>query len=74
MSHGDQVTQLPAGFKVIGVELAHGAIPCFEADLTGDVCLSPDTDAVFPVKVLFLVDTSDSMSVTDRQDYRTVSA
>jgi len=27
--------------------------------------LSPDTDAVFPVKVLFVVDTSDSMSVTD---------
>ncbi len=28
-----------AGFKVIGVELAHGAVPSFEADLTGDVCL-----------------------------------
>lgn len=37
-----------------------------ELHLTGEVCLSPDTDAVFPVKVLFLVDTSDSMSVTDR--------
>lgn len=37
-----------------------------ELRLTGDVCLSPDTDAVFPVKVLFVVDTSDSMSVTDR--------
>jgi hypothetical protein len=42
-----------------------------ELRLTGEACLSPDTDAVFPVKVLFLVDTSDSMSVTDRQDYRT---
>ena len=37
-----------------------------ELRLTGEVCLSPDTDAVFPVKVLFVVDTSDSMSVTDR--------
>jgi len=37
-----------------------------ELRLTGDVCLSPDTDQVFPVKVLFVVDTSDSMSVTDR--------
>jgi hypothetical protein len=42
-----------------------------ELRLTGEACLSPDTDAVFPVKVLFLVDTSDSMSVTDRQGYRT---
>jgi uncharacterized protein YegL len=41
-----------------------------ELRLTGEVCLSPDTDAVFPVKVLFLVDTSDSMSVTDRSGNR----
>ena len=57
-----------------GLEPARGAPATFYDDelrLTGDVCLSPDTDAVFPVKVLFLVDTSDSMSVTDRQGYRT---
>jgi uncharacterized protein YegL len=41
-----------------------------ELRLTGEVCLSPDTDAVFPVKVLFVVDTSDSMSVTDRSGNR----
>jgi hypothetical protein len=55
------------------LEPARGAPPTLfddELRLTGDVCLSPDTDAVFPVKVLFLVDTSDSMSVTDRQGYR----
>ena len=52
-----------------GLEPAREAPATFYDDelrLTGDVCLSPDTDAVFPVKVLFLVDTSDSMSVTDR--------
>ena len=30
------------------------------------VCTSPAVDDFFPVKILFLVDTSDSMSVTDR--------
>ena len=47
-----------------------GTIYDDELHLTGDVCLSPDTDAVFPVKVLFVVDTSDSMSVTDRSGNR----
>jgi len=47
-----------------------GTIYDNELHLTGDVCLSPDTDAVFPVKVLFVVDTSDSMSVTDRSGNR----
>jgi len=41
-----------------------------ELRLTAEVCLSPDTDATFPVKVLFMVDTSDSMSVTDRNAKR----
>jgi hypothetical protein len=53
----------------VGLEPARGAAATVyddELHLTGEVCLSPDTDAVFPVKVLFLVDTSDSMSVTDR--------
>jgi hypothetical protein len=41
-----------------------------ELRLTGEVCLAPDSDATFPVKVLFMVDTSDSMSVTDRSAKR----
>jgi hypothetical protein len=41
-----------------------------ELRLTGEVCLSPDTDAAFPVKVLFIVDNSDSMNVTDRSRKR----
>src|SRR4051812_9535675 len=34
------------------------------------VCTSAAADAVFPVKVMFIVDTSDSMSVTDRNGTR----
>ena len=52
-----------------GLEPARGDAGLYYDDelrLTGEACLSPDTDAVFPVKVLFVVDTSDSMSVTDR--------
>ncbi len=41
-----------------------------ELRLQGQVCLTPASDASFPVKVLFVVDTSDSMSVTDRQMIR----
>lgn len=37
-----------------------------EIHLNGEVCLTPPSDAAFPVKILFVVDTSDSMSVTDR--------
>ena len=37
-----------------------------ELHLSADVCLTPASDASFPVKILFVVDTSDSMSVTDR--------
>ena len=29
-----------AGYRVVGVELAHGAVPIHEADLTGSVCLA----------------------------------
>ncbi len=57
----------------VGLEPARGdAGTAYDDELriTGDVCLTPDTDAVFPVKVLFLVDTSDSMSVTDRSHKR----
>jgi hypothetical protein len=49
---------------------AGGTVYDDELRLTGEICLSPDTDAVFPVKVLFVVDTSDSMSVTDRSHKR----
>lgn len=41
-----------------------------ELTLEGEVCPSPPADAHFPVKVLFLVDTSLSMSVTDRGQMR----
>ena len=37
-----------------------------ELHLSAEVCLTPASDAAFPVKILFVVDTSDSMSVTDR--------
>ena len=37
-----------------------------ELRVTADICLTPAADAQFPVKILFVVDTSDSMSVTDR--------
>jgi hypothetical protein len=36
-----------------------------ELTLQGQVCSSPPLDAVFPVKILFLVDVSGSMIVTD---------
>jgi hypothetical protein len=36
-----------------------------ELAIKGTVCASPPSDAVFPVKILFLVDTSGSMIVTD---------
>lgn len=29
-----------AGYRLVGVELAHGAVPIHEADLTGAVCLA----------------------------------
>jgi hypothetical protein len=41
-----------------------------ELHLAAEVCLTPPSDAAFPVKILFLVDTSDSMSVTDRSAKR----
>jgi hypothetical protein len=41
-----------------------------ELHLNAEVCLTPPSDAAFPVKILFLVDTSDSMSVTDRDHKR----
>jgi hypothetical protein len=36
-----------------------------ELHLSGEVCLTPAADASFPVKILFVVDVSDSMRVTD---------
>lgn len=44
-----------------------------ELHLNAEVCLTPASDASFPVKVLFVVDTSDSMSVTDRGAKRTAA-
>lgn len=29
-----------AGYRIVGVELAGGAVPLFDADLSGDVCLA----------------------------------
>jgi hypothetical protein len=47
-------------------------VPSIDDELTleGELCPSPPADALFPVKVLFLVDTSLSMSVTDRGQMR----
>ncbi|HEX7508488.1 MAG TPA: VWA domain-containing protein [Polyangia bacterium] len=36
-----------------------------ELHLSAEVCLTPASDAAFPVKILFVVDNSDSMNVTD---------
>jgi uncharacterized protein YegL len=44
-----------------------------ELHLHADMCLTPASDASFPVKILFVVDTSDSMSVTDRDAKRTAA-
>ncbi len=41
-----------------------------ELQIQGEVCTSPPADAVFPVKILFLVDVSGSMIVTDPADVR----
>ncbi len=41
-----------------------------ELELEGTVCPTPPSDAVFPVKILFLVDTSGSLVVTDPADVR----
>lgn len=38
--------------------------------VTAHLCTSPAVDDFFPVKILFVVDTSDSMSVTDRGGVR----
>ena len=35
-------------------------------ELDANVCTQPAVDSFFPVKILFVIDTSDSMSVTDR--------
>jgi len=51
---------LPSGATVYDDELR----------LSAQVCLTPPADATFPVKILFVVDTSDSMSVTDRNGTR----
>jgi hypothetical protein len=41
-----------------------------ELEIRGSVCASPPADAVFPVKILFLVDVSGSLIVTDPADVR----
>ncbi len=52
--------------------LTHESAVVYDDELrvTGEVCASAPEDTVFPVKVLFVVDTSDSMSVTDRGGVR----
>jgi hypothetical protein len=44
-----------------------------ELEIRGEVCPTPPADAVFPVKILFLVDVSGSMVVTDPADVRTTA-
>jgi hypothetical protein len=44
-----------------------------EFELVGEVCPTPPADAVFPIKILFLVDVSGSMVVTDPADVRTTA-
>ena len=39
-------------------------------DLRAEICTSPAVDDFFPVKILFIVDTSDSTSVTERGGVR----
>jgi hypothetical protein len=41
-----------------------------ELEIQGEVCASPPANAVFPVKILFLVDCSGSLIVTDPTDVR----
>jgi uncharacterized protein YegL len=65
-----------AGCTDAGLEPARtgpGLVFDDELRLSGEVCLTPAADASFPVKVLFLVDTSDSMSVTDRDATRRIA-
>lgn len=59
---------LLAGCTDAGLEpVRDKAAPAFddELHLHGEVCLTPAADASFPVKILFVVDVSDSMRVTD---------
>jgi hypothetical protein len=44
-----------------------------ELEIVGEVCPTPPADAVFPIKILFLVDVSGSMVVTDPADVRTTA-
>ena len=44
-----------------------------ELHLNAEVCLTPPSDAAFPVKILFVVDNSDSMNVTDPGFMRTAA-
>jgi hypothetical protein len=65
-----------AGCSDSGLEPAQtttGQVFDDELRLTGEVCLDRPADAAFPVKVLFVVDTSDSMSVTDRNAMRSTA-
>jgi hypothetical protein len=41
-----------------------------ELEIQGQVCTTPPADAIFPVKVLFLVDVSSSMIATDPEGVR----
>jgi hypothetical protein len=41
-----------------------------ELQIQGEVCASPPANAIFPVKILFLVDCSGSLIVTDPADVR----
>ncbi|MCC6746240.1 MAG: VWA domain-containing protein [Deltaproteobacteria bacterium] len=42
-------------------------------DITGDVCTADPTEAVFPVKILFIVDCSGSMQFTDPSNANTTT-
>jgi hypothetical protein len=60
------------GCTETGLEPARSEVTVYDDQLrlSAQVCLTPPADATFPVKILFVVDTSDSMSVTDRNGTR----
>lgn len=41
-----------------------------ELEVTGEFCATPPASAVFPIKIVFLIDCSDSLIVTDPADVR----
>ena len=55
------------------VEQETGEIVDDRLDITGSVCTSVPSDVNFPVKIMFIVDTSGSMQFTDPSDQNTTT-